>query len=103
MKSRVLGVVFGASMAVAGVVTAIPAAAGPVPGPVQPEGLDHFKCYTISVERASEHATDVLLADQFGESRATVARRPNRLCNPVQKTLPSGAVTEIGNREAHLL
>src|SRR5262249_32840121 len=45
----------------------------------------------------------VTLQDQFNTLNVTVAPQPDRLCNPVQKTLPNGTVTPINNPDAHLV
>jgi hypothetical protein len=76
--------------------------ASPAPAAAQPARLDHFKCYTARA-RAAVHPTQVRLRDEFGVTPAVVARQPDRLCNPVKKTLPTGAVTNIRNPRAHLL
>lgn len=92
-----------------GVTVAIPAVAlgGLIPVPSaaadQPPRLDHFKCYTANVTSASGHVANVRLRDQFGVTSAVVARLPDRLCNPVEKTLLSGSVTRIENPRAHLV
>jgi len=54
---------------------------------------DHYKCYK---SRASFQQRSVTLADQFGQSTATVLR-PDRLCNPVNKNGEG-----IADPDAHL-
>jgi hypothetical protein len=76
--------------------TAAPAVAA------QPKGLDHFVCYTAA--GIGFKTPNVLLQNQFapkGFSAATGGVVSQ--CNPVVKTLPSGAVTPVGNPRAHLV
>lgn len=72
--------------------------------PPQPDGLDHFKCYegTANKRDPFERHTNVVLADQFGKVDVHVARFPDRLCNPVEKTLPTGETFPPKNPRAHL-
>ncbi len=62
--------------------------------PAQPR-LEHFGCYAIRSRRGFKRRT-VTLADQFGESRARVAR-PSALCAPARKNSEP-----LVNRRAHL-
>ena len=67
----------------------------------QPPGLDHFVCYAAS--GTGFKTPNVLLQNQFspkGFQAATGAVVSH--CNPVVKTLPSGAVTGVRNPRAHL-
>lgn len=64
------------------------------PPPIEPAGLDHFKCYRVTP--TTIRARSVTLRDQFGTRRSRTVRR-QALCNPVSK---DGG--RILNRSAHL-
>jgi hypothetical protein len=65
---------------------------------VEPEVLDHFKCYWI--ENEVYLGDYVYLEDQFGALEAEVGWAYH-FCNPVEKTY-DGEVTEIKNPNDHL-
>lgn len=70
-----------------------------------PGGLDHFKCYTPILADAGQLARvpfPVGLRDQFGAIKVSVARQPDRLCNPAKKE-HDGVVTDITDPQAHLV
>src|SRR5689334_14248834 len=98
MSTRPVAALAAATAAVGALVLVLPSSAAPV----QPSGLDHVKCYLIKVSAASAHPPTVGLIDQFGRVTANVAARPNRLCTPVQKTVPGRVPTPIQNPRAHL-
>ena len=76
---------------------------GSAPASAQALNLDHFMCYTVSAKAIN---VPVLLQDQFDQMLGIVENvnvtSPNYFCNPVKKTLPSGAVTNIIHIENHL-
>jgi hypothetical protein len=71
--------------------------------PPGPPNLDHFDCY---VTEAPVQPVTALLFDQFAPATAAgdVVKdiRLVRFCNPVQKTLRNGKVTQIQHPDAHL-
>jgi hypothetical protein len=64
-----------------------------------PQGLDHYKCYTV---RGEDIATRVHLRDQFHLEQGVPVRHPVFLCNPVEKT-HAGAVTPVQRPRDHLV
>jgi hypothetical protein len=75
------------------------------PSPPDPENVDHYKCYTITVAKAPKGQPPfptftpitVTVEDQFG-TRVVTLTRPIRLCNPVEKNNE-----EIKNPDNHLM
>ena len=86
----------------AGGVAASVAAASPGRVTVTPP-LDHQLCYRSGVSGTVIPA-NVMLKNQFSPNgfHPTITRGMV-LCNPVQKTLPSGQIFPINNRRAHLV
>jgi hypothetical protein len=72
--------------------------AGPIDA-LDPETIDHFKCYKVKVTEGTLEfePIQVTLADQF-EDKLFDVKKPNRLCNPVDKN-DEGII----NFEAHLM
>ncbi len=72
--------------------------------------LDHFQCYVAQATKTAVAPTPfpatppaALLKNQFAPSGLVAALGSVTMhCNPVQKTLPSGAVTPVTNPRAHL-
>lgn len=77
----------------------------PAPNPAAHE-VDHYKCYKVREDKASEFAPikSVSLKDQFievqlgGSSKLFDLKKPTRLCNPVEKN-----GEEIKHRVNHLM
>jgi hypothetical protein len=67
-------------------------------GSPSPQGLDAFKCWTVSPAEGTTH--EVGLSDLFGSGQASVYEG-RQICNPVRTTF-SGVTTPILHPEAHL-
>jgi hypothetical protein len=72
--------------------------------------LDHFTCYLAAATKSAAGGpsfaapTAVQLSNQFApKGLLTAIGNVAFHCNPVRKTLPSGAVTPVTNPNAHLL
>ncbi|HEY1740938.1 MAG TPA: hypothetical protein VGI86_19640, partial [Acidimicrobiia bacterium] len=73
--------------------------------------LDHFQCYVAQATQTAAAPTPfpgtppaALLKNKFAPSGLVAAiGNVSMHCNPVQKTLPTGAVTPITNPRAHLV
>ena len=73
------------------------------PGPTPP-GLDHFMCHSSDAEVTTDIARShkVRLQDQFGTLDVTVAKKPDRLCNPTDKQ--HGPLSfAVAHPDAHLV
>jgi hypothetical protein len=90
---------------------AVPAVVSAASGPAgaAPVTVDHFQCYTANaVSTAAAPAFPltppaVFLKNSFAPAGFLAATTPLQMhCNPTQKTLVTGAVTPITNRDAHL-
>lgn len=70
----------------------------------EPTGLGHFVCYTSQAQSAFQTPPAVMLQNQF-KTKGFLAStlRVGLHCNPVQKTLPSGAVSAVRSPSWHLL
>ena len=70
--------------------------------PVEPlePGADHFKCYKVKVTKGTPkfEKREVLVVDQFNQPALLKVKKPERLCNPVDKDGEG-----IGNADGHLL
>ncbi len=62
--------------------------------------VDHFKCYKVKVSEGSEfpEGIKVEVVDQFNQPKQFDVKKPNRLCNPVDKN-----DEDIINPEAYLM
>jgi hypothetical protein len=83
----------------------VPAAKSHLPNPPgdPPPSLGHFKCYKVVATTSFSPVSLVTLTDQF-HTENVIVQRPERLCNPVEKT-HAGAIHPIlrEDPDAHLM
>ena len=90
---------------------AVPAVLAGTPATAATPTLDHFQCYVAQPTQTAVVPTPfpgrppaALLKNAFAPSGVVAAIGSVSMhCNPVQKTLPSGAITPITNPNAHLV
>ena len=78
--------------------TANPLAPTAMAAPVVPKG-NHYVCYPVKAEQFKP--ITVKMQDQFGPKEVTVVAI-TKVCAPANKTMPTGAVSEMVDPRLHL-